>query len=308
MRQDTLDTDEKAELLNRSWTSFALCKPDVRRPDRSIYLNSRYQVHLQKHPAQEEGAPGLIHLSLKRRDRSILVPYQDKLRIKDELVHPECEGVELFSARSREVDMANQYHLWVVDSVRFRFPFSTQPLLHITEPSGSENESDLLKRPWTPLLVGEQVGGGMIYHNSRYQVYLQRFSSQDGGPDAIYLFFQRIDQNQLIPYRDKMRVKDELVHPECEAIELFPARSRVSSLISGCALWIIDDPVYRFPFGFSRRVVTDIALDGAVQEPWLPEERPLDCLSEVELRKLICSEEENGWIPFKCKGMCEHVR
>jgi hypothetical protein len=286
-----------SDLLKKPWTPFQMCLPDRRDPKSEIYLNSRYQVHLQRHPSEKEGMPDLVHLSYKRRDQYILVPYQDKLRIKDELVHPECEGVELLPARSREVDLANQYHLWIVDSVHFRFPLDTRMLYQIADPPPSSvGESDLLKKLWTPFLPGDKFDGCIVYRNSRYQVYLQRFSSQGSRPDAVYLFLQRLDQrsSSLIPYRDKMRVKDELIHPEAEGIELFPARSRALPLMPGCALWVIDDPTYRFPFGFSQRVVSDIALDGAVQEPWPTGERPPDCLSEAELRKLMSGENENG--------------
>src|SRR6266536_2105810 len=126
METGTPGSVDRSDLFKRLWTPFVLCEPDVREPETDVYLNSRYQVHVQRQASQKNGGPDLVHLSFKRRDRYILVPYQDKLRIKDELVHPECEGVELYPARSREVDTANQYHLWVIDSVHFRFPLSAR--------------------------------------------------------------------------------------------------------------------------------------------------------------------------------------
>jgi hypothetical protein len=52
-------------------------------------------------------------------------------------------------------------------------------------------------------------------------------------------------------------------------------------------LWIIDDPMFRFPFGFAQRCVADISVEGTVQEPWPEDERPGDCLSKEELTQLM---------------------
>jgi hypothetical protein len=283
MEKEKPDSLQDPDLLKRSWTPFRLCPPDTRDPESDIYLNSRYQVH-RRRITSPAGGPDLVHLSLKRVDRRILIPYEDKLRIKNEVVAPECEGVELLPARSREIDTANQYHLWVIDSAHFRFPLRTDAPFSRLEWEAEAAEQDLLTAPWTPLCPIDKDQEGIIYRNSRYQLCLQRFATLDGAPAIIRLYCQRLDGNPLIPYRDRMRIKDELAGAECEGIELLPARSRAVATMPGCILWIIDDTSFRFPFGFAERCVSECALDGAVQEPWPPEERPADCLSENELR------------------------
>jgi hypothetical protein len=107
------------DILQRPWTPFVLCEPDPRGSDITIYRNSRYQVHIRRLRARD-GSLGLIHLSIKRHDQRPHVPYRERMRIKDELWGPEYEAVELLPARSREVDLANQLHLWLVDSSIFR--------------------------------------------------------------------------------------------------------------------------------------------------------------------------------------------
>ncbi len=67
--------------------------------------------------------PPIVHLDLARHDGQPITSWQDLQQIKNELVGPECEGVELFPAESRLVDTAHQYHLWVVEDAQFRFPF-----------------------------------------------------------------------------------------------------------------------------------------------------------------------------------------
>lgn len=55
---------------------------------------------------------GVVHLSIRRNDRTTAKDWRDFQRIKNELAGPEWEAVELFPAESRLVDSANQYHLW----------------------------------------------------------------------------------------------------------------------------------------------------------------------------------------------------
>jgi hypothetical protein len=148
---------------------------------------------------------------------------------------------------------------------------------------------DVLALPWTPFVLCEpdpQTPEAEIYRNSRYQVHVRRYHASDGGPDLVHLSFKRLDQAPLIPYRDKMRFKDEFVGPETEGVELLPARSREVDTANQYHVWIVDDATFRFPFGFTQRRVSDVSIDGAVQEPWPPGERPADCLSREELGRL----------------------
>lgn len=87
------------------------------------YINSRYQVIIESNPVQdgEDSVIEMVHLSIKRLDQAPVRDWRDFQRIKNELVGPECEGVELFPAESRCVDTANQYHLWCVKSNTFRW-------------------------------------------------------------------------------------------------------------------------------------------------------------------------------------------
>ena len=83
----------------------------------ALYVNDIYQVAVRP----IEG--GLIHLSIKRRDRKPIHDWRDLQKIKNELVGPENEGVELYPAESRLTDTVNQYHIWVIADPSFRFPF-----------------------------------------------------------------------------------------------------------------------------------------------------------------------------------------
>lgn len=81
-----------------------------------LFVNDEYQV------IRETLGP-VVHLSIKRTDGSELRSWRDLQQIKNELVGPEHEAVELFPAESRLIDSAFQYHLWVAVDPHYRFPF-----------------------------------------------------------------------------------------------------------------------------------------------------------------------------------------
>jgi hypothetical protein len=86
-----------------------------------VWKNDLYHVAVLRNAGKFEGRT-VIQLSIKRRDREAISPeWRDKQEIKNQLVGPEYEGVELYPAESRLNDQVNKYHLWVVDDANFRF-------------------------------------------------------------------------------------------------------------------------------------------------------------------------------------------
>ncbi len=90
----------------------------------AIFINSCYQVNMRDVDVPE-GWPALVRLSIKRRDKERPGPeaYRDFMAIKDRLVGPENEAVELYPARSREYDTANQRWLFVMKEPGRKWPF-----------------------------------------------------------------------------------------------------------------------------------------------------------------------------------------
>ena len=87
------------------------------------YINDMYEVTIRRHPSDVDDFPDMIHLGIKRRDKESVHDWRDLQEIKNMLVGPEYEAVELYPAESRLIDSANQYHLWIVDFEGFRWPF-----------------------------------------------------------------------------------------------------------------------------------------------------------------------------------------
>lgn len=78
-----------------------------------LWRNDLYQVQVRR-----IGDHG-VHINIRRIDGGpILRDWRHFQQIKNELLGPECEAVELYPAESRKVDESNKYHLWGFDDGR----------------------------------------------------------------------------------------------------------------------------------------------------------------------------------------------
>lgn len=95
-----------------------------------IFVSDTYEVRVGSEHSTPMGF-AITHLSIKRRDREPMMhDWRELQRIKNALLGPEREAVELYPAESRLVDTANQYHLWALP-VGAQFPFGfTDRLVH----------------------------------------------------------------------------------------------------------------------------------------------------------------------------------
>ena len=87
-----------------------------------VFRSSQWQVHVLEVPG-DNGWPEMLHLNCRRTDREPCHDWRQLQMIKNILVGPSHEGVELYPAESRLTDTANNYHLFVLASPTARFPF-----------------------------------------------------------------------------------------------------------------------------------------------------------------------------------------
>jgi len=106
----------------------------------------------------------------------------------------------------------------------------------------------------------QTVSAPLVYVNDVYRVRVRNM------PPFVQLLVSRHDGQPCANWRDFQRIKNEIVGPECEGIELFPAESRLVDTANQYHIWVIPDASYRFPFGYKERLVSDlpIALDQMV--------------------------------------------
>jgi len=66
--------------------------------------------------------------------------WRDFQRIKNELVGPEHEALQLFPSESRLVDTGNEYHLWVYADPNVRMQLGFQDRFVLREAAGFERK------------------------------------------------------------------------------------------------------------------------------------------------------------------------
>lgn len=141
--QEWKDGDED---IRRSFkaTSIAEAEKEIREwmegeAAHDVYLNDTYQVQVRRNNGDESGVQH-VWLSIKRIDRESIHDWRDLQEIKNQLVGPECEFVELYPAESRKTDTANQYHLWGTDSTTLRLPFGFNQRMVTDKPIGKSKQ------------------------------------------------------------------------------------------------------------------------------------------------------------------------
>lgn len=107
--------------------------------------------------------------------------------------------------------------------------------------------------------------GTAIFKNNLFQVAIKTRVFEPFGP-VIHLSIKRLDKAPVRDWRHLQRIKNELCGDESEAVELYPAESRLADVANQYHLWVLPNQA-RFPFGFSTRLVGDESSGGAVQRP-----------------------------------------
>jgi hypothetical protein len=158
------------------------------------------------------------------------------------------------------------------------------------EPKSTEKDRAAPRPAWLPFVRTGQVvtcprfhlPEGIVWANNFYIVVVRE--CPDATPDGplVWLSIKSRDNAVLHDWRDLQRIKNELVGPEVEAVELYPAESRLVDNADNFHLWCF--PGYRFPFGFQERMVSEQTA-GVSQRPFDPDNRPPD-LTQVVLSEI----------------------
>jgi len=154
---------------------------------------------------------------------------------------------------------------------------------------------------WTPFeLAPNQTGGDYLGHkkpdlivmNSIYQVsvYVERFPDPFG--EGAHLSIKTHDKAARHDWRDLQRIKNELCGPEHDAMEIYPAESKLVDAANQYHLFVFKD--FKFPFGFQTRLVSDGTWRGSKQRPFM--ERPADCLDSQQYEELYARLEHQHFV------------
>jgi hypothetical protein len=138
---------------------------------------------------------------------------------------------------------------------------------------------------WTPFVfceIDRARDDILVYQNSRYWVNVRFLHAKDSSiPAIMHITVCRRDRCQLVPFRDVMRMKRELFHPEIELVELFPAESRLADAANDYHYWGVWSTDYKFTIGYQNRIVSEN--NATLQTPFTPDDKPADCIPSDEL-------------------------
>lgn len=97
---------------------------------REIEPSSEYDR--DKITVDDPDAPVMVHLSLRTVENDVRHDWREMQRVKNEVLGPDWEGVEMYPSEARVVDTANQYHLWCIQPPAI-FPFGFNHSLRLDD-------------------------------------------------------------------------------------------------------------------------------------------------------------------------------
>lgn len=211
----------------------------------------------------------------KRKHRS-LVPKKLKPKMSDEEAMKRVLYAEIMSEIRNNGKVRDEVRR-VLDNLPAWTPF--------------EDVTHLLSSPLArqlgitdPVVVAKmQAMSGMgnaktrVYQNSRYIVHVTPVEP------GFRLSIRTLQNDARHDWREYQRIKNELCGPEYEAIEVYPAESRLVDTANQFFLFVLPEGV-RIPVGFDRRAVMrpDNTVPGANQRPWEPGAEPSDVMSPAQ--------------------------
>lgn len=137
-------------------------------------------------------------------------------------------------------------------------PFERARLPKISKPQIQKMARDM-GAPYADVKASiAEIARSETWMNSLYQVQIWRDVQPEGWPhEMIWLSIKRLDKASVHDWRDLQRIKNELVGPEHEAIEMYPAESRLVDTANQYHLFAFADPTVRLPLGWQVRSVTE---------------------------------------------------
>ena len=118
-----------------------------------------------------------------------------------------------------------------------------------------EKKRDQWRVPgWQPMrFIRKEVdsldsnGDQGIFQNNQYIAVVRRMT--DG---IIHISFRNMENSTEIPWKHKQQIKNDICGCEREAIELFPAMSRIVDAANQYHLWVYPEG-YIIPTGFPKK-------------------------------------------------------
>lgn len=132
----------------------------------------------------------------------------------------------------------------------------------------------------------------VVLRNNIYTVQVDGCAVPPPMGPVAWLSIKRNDRQTIHDWRELQLIKNLIMGEECEAVEIYPAESRLHDTANQYHLWCFA-PGFRLPFGYDSRLVCDetqdkTAPDGAAkQRAFSINDKPADCLRGADLPKMF---------------------
>ena len=111
---------------------------------------------------------------------------------------------------------------------------------------------------WTEFVRGRQDYADGSFYNSIYQVFVFRQEVREDAPRMVHLSIKTHDRSPIRDWRAMQRIKNELCGTTCEAVELYPAESRLIDEANQYHLWVLEPgAVFTFGYNMGRQVSSE---------------------------------------------------
>lgn len=120
--------------------------------------------------------------------------------------------------------------------------------------------------------------------NDKYQVNVRFTDKNTEWKGLVWLSIKRRDKEAIHDWRDLQIIKNKLCGDEREAIEIYPAESRLVDSSNQFHLWVLPEGE-KIPFGYGDRLVVDGHTQKSKQRPFNEDERPKDAKTFKEVDK-----------------------
>jgi hypothetical protein len=95
-----------------------------------------------------------------------------------------------------------------------------------------------------------------VWFNDLYQVTVTYMGGPDEGREGfMHLSMKRHDRHPMTDWRHYQAIKNEIAGPEREAVEIYPAESRLVDTSNEYHLWVFPEDYY-IEFGFTEQLLS----------------------------------------------------
>jgi hypothetical protein len=158
---------------------------------------------------------------------------------------------------------------------------------------------------------------GRIAKSSMYQVVVCELEPDGDGETIVHLSIKRLDREPIHDWRALQQIKNAIVGDESEAMEIYPAESRLVDGANQYHLWCFR-PGFRIPVGFDTRLVSnDDGFCGSKQRPFESRDALLPSRAQLcdSLHDLLRCVDRGGNVPSEVRSQAsalvdqiEHAR